>query len=59
MACMSEKIDAYRVQVGKHEEKMSFERHRHRWNYNFKVGRQEMGREDVNWIDMSEVNDKW
>lgn len=56
---MSEKIDAYRVQVGKHEEKMSFERHRHRWNYNFKVGRQEMGREDVNWIDMSEVNDKW
>ena len=59
VACMGEKRDAYRVLVGKHEEKRSFERRRRRWSYNFKVDRQEMGREDVNWIDVSEVNDKW
>jgi len=59
VACMREKRDAYRVLVGKREERRPFERHRRRWSYNFTVDRLEMGREDVNWIDMAEVNDKW
>jgi hypothetical protein len=55
---MREKRDAYRVLVGKREEKRPFERRRRRWGHNFKVDLQEMGREDVNWIDLAEVNDK-
>jgi len=32
VTCMGEKRDAYRVLVGKREEKRPFERHRCRWS---------------------------
>jgi hypothetical protein len=48
-----------RCVVGKREEKRPLGRHRLRWSYNFKMDLQEMRREDLNWIDLAEVNDKW
>ena len=48
-----ERAGVYRVLVGKPEGKRRLVRPRRRWKDNIKMGLQEVGCEDMNWIDLS------
>jgi hypothetical protein len=50
---MKEKRNAYRILVGKSEEKRPLGRPRSRWVENIKMGNREIGWDGVNWIDMA------
>jgi len=56
-ALMGERRGAYRVLVGKPEGKRPLGRPRHRWEDNIKMDLQEVGCEDMNWIDLGQVVD--
>jgi hypothetical protein len=45
--------------VGKPEGKRLLGRPRHRWEDNIKTGRQEVGCEDMDWIDVPLDREKW
>jgi hypothetical protein len=49
-----EKRNAYRILVGKPEEKRTLRRPRRRWVDNIKIDLGEM-----NWIDLAEYRDQW
>jgi hypothetical protein len=52
----------YRVLVGKPEGKRSLGSPRHRWEYNIKMDRQEVGwgkRGGIDWIDLAQDRDRW
>ena len=47
------------ILVGKHEGKGSLGRPRRRWEDNIKMDIQEVGCEDMDWIDMAQDRDRW
>jgi hypothetical protein len=54
-----EKRDAYRVLVGKPDEKRQLGRPRCRWVDNIKMYLREIGWGDMKWIDLAEDRDQW
>ena len=50
---------AYRVLVGKPEEKRPLGRPRHRWENSIKMDLQEMRLGSLDWIDVAESRDGW
>jgi len=59
VARMGEKRNAYGALVGRPEGKIPLGRRRSRWEDNVKIGRREIPKEGVNWIDMAQKRDKW
>ena len=59
MAHMWEVRGAYRVLVGKPEGKRPLGRPRHRWEDNIKIDLQEVGCEDMDWIQLAQDRDRW
>jgi hypothetical protein len=56
---MGEKIDVYRVLVGKPEGKRLLGRPRRRWEDNMKMNLQEVGCGSMDWIDLAQERDRW
>jgi hypothetical protein len=56
---MGERIDIYRVLVGKPEGKRALGRHRRRWEDNIRVDLQEVGCGGVDWIELAWDRDRW
>jgi hypothetical protein len=56
---MREKRNAYRILVGKPEEKRPLGRPRRRWVDNIKMVLREIGWDDVDWIYMAQDRDQW
>jgi len=50
---------AYRILVGKPEEKRTHGRPRRRWEDNIKIELQEVGCEGMDWIDVAQDRDRW
>jgi len=59
VACVGERIDIYRVLMGKPEGKRPLGRPRHRWEDNIKMDLQEVGCGGVDWIELAEDRDRW
>jgi hypothetical protein len=59
VARMGEKRNAYRLLVGKPEEKRPLERPRRRWMDNIKMDLLEIDWGDVDWIGLAQDWDKW
>jgi hypothetical protein len=59
VARMGEKRNAYRLLVGKPEEKSLLGRPRHRWVDNIRMDSVEVGWGDVDWIGLSQDRDRW
>jgi hypothetical protein len=59
VALMGERRYAYRVSVGKPEERRPLERHRHRLEDNIKIDLREVGLGGTNWIDLFQNRDRW
>jgi hypothetical protein len=53
------KAHAYRILVGKPERKRLLGRSRRRWEDNIKIGLQEVGFGDVDWIELALDMDRW
>ena len=58
-ARMGERRGVYRVLVGKPEGKRPLERLRSRWEDNIKMYLQEMGRGDMECIEMAQDRNRW
>jgi hypothetical protein len=56
---MQEKMNAYRISVGKPEGKRPLGRPRRRWVKNIKMDLREIGWDGVVWIDMAQHRDQW
>ena len=56
---MGERRGVYRGLVGKTKGKRSVERPRRRWKDNIKMDLQEVGREGMDWIELSQDRDRW
>jgi len=56
---MGERRGVYRVLVGNPEEKRPLGRPRRRWEDNIKMDLQEVGCEDMDWIDLAQDRDRW
>jgi hypothetical protein len=54
---MGEKSNAYRILMGKPEEKRPLGRPKRRWVDNIKMFLREIGRDGVHWIDMAPDRD--
>jgi hypothetical protein len=52
-------MNAYKVLVGKPEGERPLERSRHRWGDNIKMDLREIGRGDVDSIDLAQHRDQW
>ena len=50
--------DVFRVLVGKHEGKTPLGRSRRRWEDNVKMDLQEVGRGDMDWIELAQDRDQ-
>jgi hypothetical protein len=59
IARMGEKRNAYRILVGKPEGKRPLRRPRRRWVDNIKMDFRVVGRDGMDWIDLSEDRDQW
>jgi hypothetical protein len=59
VARMEEKINAYRVLVGKSEGKRQLGRPRRRWVDNIKMDLREMRWSCMDWIDLVQDGDQW
>jgi hypothetical protein len=59
VARMGGKRNAYRILVGKPEEKRPLGRPRHRWVDNIKMYLKEIGWGGMDWMDMPQVRDQW
>jgi hypothetical protein len=59
VAGMGEKVSAYRILVGKPEEKRPLGRPGRRWVNNIKMDLREIGWDGVDWIDMAQDRDQW
>ncbi|KAJ4441770.1 hypothetical protein ANN_11628 [Periplaneta americana] len=59
IARMGESRNAYRVLVGRPEEKIPLERPRRRWEDNIKLDLKEMGYDDGDWINLAQDRDRW
>jgi len=51
--------EIYRILVGKPEGKGPLWRHRRRWEDNIKMGLQEVGCGDMDWIELAQNRDRW
>jgi hypothetical protein len=51
---MGEKRNSYRILLGKSEEKRPLGRPRHRWVDNIEMVLREVGRDGMNWIDLTQ-----
>jgi hypothetical protein len=49
----------YRVLMGKTVGKRPLGRPKHRWDNNIKMDLQKVGCEGMDWIDLSQVRDRW
>jgi hypothetical protein len=59
-ACSTnEKRNAYRILVGKPEEKRPLGRPRRRWVDNIKMDLREIGWDGMDWIDLAQDRDQW
>jgi len=56
---MGERRGPYRVLVGKTVGKRPLERPRRRWEDNIKMDLQELGREGMDWIELTQDRDRW
>jgi hypothetical protein len=56
---MGEKMNAYRLLVGKPEGRRLLGRPRRRWVDNITMDRVEVGWGDVDWIGLAQDRDKW
>jgi hypothetical protein len=56
---MGERRGVYEVLVGKPEGKRLLGRPRCRWEDNMKMNLQEVGCQDMDWIDLSQCRDRW
>jgi hypothetical protein len=56
---MGEKMNAYRLLVGKPEGKRPLGRPRRRWVDNIKRDLGEVGWSDVDWIGLTQVRNRW
>jgi hypothetical protein len=56
---MGKRRGAYRILVGKTAGKRPPRRLRRRWEDNIKMDLQEVGCEDMDWIDLTQVRDRW
>jgi len=56
---MGERRVVYRFLVGKPEGKRPVGRPRHRWEDNIKMDLQEVGCEDMVWIELAQDRDRW
>jgi hypothetical protein len=54
-----EKRGVYRILVGKPEGKRPPGSPRHRWEDNIKLDHQEVGCEDMEWIDLAQYRGRW
>jgi hypothetical protein len=59
VARMGEKMNAYRILVGKPEGKRPLGRLRRRWVNNIKMDLREIGWDDMDWIDLAQDRDQW
>ena len=59
MARMGDTRGAYRVLVGRPERKKALGRPRRKREDNIKMGIQEMGWGNMDWIDMAQERDRW
>jgi hypothetical protein len=55
---MGEKRGAYRILVGRPDERRPLRRPRLRWEDNIKMGLQEVGW-DMDWIELAQDRDRW
>jgi hypothetical protein len=58
-ARMGEHRNAYRIFVGKPEEKRPVGRSRRRWVNNIKMNLREIGWDGMDWIDLAQDRDQW
>jgi hypothetical protein len=58
-ACMGEKRNAYRILVGKPEEKRPLGRPRRSWEDNIRIDLREIGWGVMDWIDLARDRDQW
>jgi hypothetical protein len=56
---MVEGRGAYRILVGRPEERRTLGRPRHKWEDNIKINLQEVGWGGMDWIDMAQDRDRW
>jgi hypothetical protein len=59
VAQMGEKMNVYRILVGKPKGKRPLGRPRHRWVHNIKMDLREIGWGGVDWIDLADDRDQW
>jgi hypothetical protein len=59
VARIGEKMNDYRILVGKPEGKKPLGSPRHRWVDKIKVDLREIGWDGVDWIDMAQDKDQW
>jgi len=59
VAHMGEKRGVYWVSVGKTEGKRPLGTPRHRWEDNIKMGLQEVGSGDMDWIELAQDRERW
>jgi hypothetical protein len=59
VARMGKKRNAYRILVGKSEEKRPLGRHRRRSEVNIRMDLREIGWGGINWIDVAQGRDQW
>jgi hypothetical protein len=59
VAGMRAKRNAYRIFVGKLEDKRPLGRTRRRWVDNIKMDRREIGWDRMDWIDLAHYRDQW
>jgi hypothetical protein len=56
---MVEKMNAYRILVGKPEGKRALGKQRCRWVDNIKIDLREIGWDGMDWIDLAQDTDQW
>jgi hypothetical protein len=59
VARMGEKRNAYRIMVGKPEDKGPLGRPRCRWAYIIKIDRREIEWDGMDWIDLAQDRGQW
>jgi hypothetical protein len=56
---MEEKINAYKLLVGKPERKIPLRRPRRRWVDDIKIDLTELGWDGMDWINLAQYMDQW
>jgi hypothetical protein len=56
---MGEKMNAYRILVGRPEGKRPLGRHRRRWEDNIRLDLREMGWGGMHWTDLAQDRNQW